>query len=79
MAFYAGVWRWGRFTVPLDVARAYAEALPEAIRREHARIESGEALPPFPKLDVAYVMELVGRAGPAPPARSDPYERACAT
>ena len=58
MAFYAGVWRKGRWQIPLEEAKSYAESLPEAIAREHDRIEAG-ARPPFPKLTAKYVKELV--------------------
>ena len=58
LAWHAGVWRNKRWRIPLDEAREYAAALPEAIRREHARIEAG-ARPPYPKLTLKYVRELV--------------------
>ncbi len=44
MAFYAGAWKRGRFTIPLEEARDYGKFLPASIEREHLRIEEG-ALP----------------------------------
>ncbi len=58
IAWHAGMWRAGRWTMPLPDAREYVEALPLAIVREHAHIDAG-ALPPYPKLTRSYVMELV--------------------
>ena len=61
MAWHAGMWRNKRWRISLDEAHEYAEMLPEAISREHARIEAG-ARPPYPKLTLAYVRQLVGKA-----------------
>jgi hypothetical protein len=41
MAFYAGVYKRGRFTIPLHEAREYGRQLPAAIGREHLHIEGG--------------------------------------
>ena len=41
MAFYAGIYKSQRFTIPLPEARVYCAALPAAIKEEHARISRG--------------------------------------
>ncbi len=63
LAWHAGMWRAGRFKMPLPEARQYVQALPLALSREHARIDGG-AQPPYPKLTKSYVMQLTDTPPP---------------
>jgi hypothetical protein len=42
MAFYAGIIKRGKITIPADLAQRWRNALPRAIEEEYRRLDRGE-------------------------------------